>query len=119
MAAHLQRWALLLSAYNYVICYKSTREHSNADGLSRLPLPADRSSLPKGGVTVFNVGQVQALPVTFQYIKSAIRQDHVMSKEIDYVLKGWPTKVPKIDQPYASHQAKPTIENGCLFGVHK
>ena len=114
-AARLQRWALLLSAYDYVICYKSTREHSNADGLSRLPLPADPSSLPKDGVTVFNVGQVQALPVTFQHIQTATRRDPAMSKVINYVLKGWPTKVPEIVQPYAYRQAELTIENGCLF----
>ena len=39
-AARLQRWALLLSAYCYDIEYKPTREHSHADGLSRLPCTA-------------------------------------------------------------------------------
>ena len=38
-AARLQRWALLLSAYDYEIQFKPTKSHSNADGLSRLPLP--------------------------------------------------------------------------------
>jgi len=38
-AACLQRWAILLSAYDCNIQYKSTTNHSNADGLSRLPLP--------------------------------------------------------------------------------
>ena len=35
-AAHLQRWALLLSTYDYEIQFKPTESHSNADGL---PLP--------------------------------------------------------------------------------
>ena len=34
-AARLQRWAILLSAYEYSIAYKPSLEHSNADGLSR------------------------------------------------------------------------------------
>lgn len=34
-AARLQRWALLLSAYQYDIVYKASLEHANADGLSR------------------------------------------------------------------------------------
>lgn len=36
-ASRIQRWALLLSAYNYVVKYRSTKEHTNADALSRLP----------------------------------------------------------------------------------
>ena len=38
-AARLQRWAVLLSAYQYEIQFKPTEAHANADGLSRLPLP--------------------------------------------------------------------------------
>ena len=48
-AARLQRWALLLSAYNYDITYKSTKLHRNADGLSRLPLPSANESHSDGG----------------------------------------------------------------------
>ena len=42
-AARLQRWALLLSSYKYQIQYKATQTHSNADGLSRLPVKTDQS----------------------------------------------------------------------------
>ena len=37
-ATRLQRWALLLAAYNYDIEFRSTKEHGNVDALSRLPL---------------------------------------------------------------------------------
>ena len=36
--ACLQRYALFLAGFNYTIEYKPTREHRNADGLSRLPV---------------------------------------------------------------------------------
>ena len=39
IAARLQRCALYLPAYNYLIEYQSVAKHSNADNLSRLPLP--------------------------------------------------------------------------------
>ena len=38
-SARIQRWALTLSAYNYVISHRAGTANSNADGLSRLPLP--------------------------------------------------------------------------------
>ncbi len=37
-AAHLQRWALILSAYDYEIDCRKSADHSNCDSLSRLPL---------------------------------------------------------------------------------
>ena len=38
-SARIQRWALALAMYDYVIAFKSSKANSNADALSRLPLP--------------------------------------------------------------------------------
>ena len=43
-SARIQRWALTLAAYSYTILYKPGKEISQADGLSRLPLPESVSS---------------------------------------------------------------------------
>ena len=61
-AARLQRWALLLAAYQYEVEFKSTDKHGNAEGLSRLPLPTspENSVLP---VTQINLLQINSLPV--------------------------------------------------------
>ena len=53
-AARLQRWALLLSAYHYKIVFRSTKAHSNADALSRLPLKLvhNESTCSEGASTI-------------------------------------------------------------------
>ncbi|XP_008189838.1 uncharacterized protein K02A2.6-like [Acyrthosiphon pisum] len=42
-AARLQRWVIILAAYNYEIVFKKGESNSNADGLSRLPLESKES----------------------------------------------------------------------------
>ena len=42
-AARLQRWSLILASYDYSIQHRSTVNHSNADSMPRLPLPAEWS----------------------------------------------------------------------------
>ncbi|XP_049332430.1 uncharacterized protein K02A2.6-like [Astyanax mexicanus] len=45
-AARLQQWALLLGAHLYDIEFKGTKQHCNADGLSRLPLSTTVEEIP-------------------------------------------------------------------------
>jgi len=52
-SGHNQRWALTLSVYNYRIQYKPRKDNSNADALSRLPLPEHPSAEVLPGETIF------------------------------------------------------------------
>ena len=61
-AARLQRWAVLLSAYQYEIQFKPTQSHGNADALSRLPLQSEKSTTASEDTTIFNLAQIEALP---------------------------------------------------------
>ena len=93
-AAQLQRWVILLSAYTYDIEFRNTAAHGNADALSRLPLPRkDPEYITE--VHQCNVEQIESLPVTSPNIQKCTRQDSVLSKVLDYTLKGWPSQVPK------------------------
>ena len=40
-AAHMQRWAIFLSAYTYNIEYKGTKKHANADSLPHLQVQGE------------------------------------------------------------------------------
>ncbi|XP_064394484.1 uncharacterized protein K02A2.6-like [Halichondria panicea] len=111
-AARLQRWALLLSTYDYEIQFKPTESHSNADGL---PLPVLDSDNGGEAVSLFNVSQVQSLPVTFQQVQQATKRDPVLSKLLRYVREGWPTQIPDEFKAYHNRQHQITIEHECLL----
>ena len=84
-AARMQRWALVLSGYNYSIEFRPTTAHGNADGLSRLPLGTRHSAAM---YYTFTMGQIQALPVTAERIRSYSYQARQCVESCFKVCKG-------------------------------
>ena len=113
-AAKLQRWAIILSAYQYDILFKPTQQHGNADCLSRLPLPSN-TAMEAFGVDVFNVAQVDSLPVTAEQIGQATRRDPLLSKVLRFTQSGWPQKVPEHLKPFWNRRDELTIECNCVM----
>ena len=118
-AARLQRWALLLSAFSYDIEFKPTRQHGNADGLSRLPLGhRQAAALECHSMTAegaFVIGQMQALPVTVERLQTATRQDPVLSKVLLYAREGWPTETPEEYKTFLNRKHELSTEGDCLL----
>ena len=92
-ATCLQRWALQLSAHHYTIQFRPTKAHANADGLSRLPV---QQSCKKEGhyeSNLFNICQIESLPLTSGQLKQATRTDPILSKVLMFTKAGWPMQV--------------------------
>lgn len=70
-AARMQRWAIILAAYQYDIQYKSSEQHGNCDSLSRLPLPNGSEEETLEGVFYLDLG----LLVSSQEIATATKVD--------------------------------------------
>ena len=51
MSSRIQRWAILLSAYDYSIRYRPGRDLTGADTLSRLPLSPSPGRTPDQEIT--------------------------------------------------------------------
>ena len=87
--ARIQRWALLLSQFDYDLCFKAGKDNVVADALSRLPLSdSDLDST----TPVEYVHMVQALDdknLSFDSIKSLSKSDPVLKKVISCVKYGW------------------------------
>ena len=88
-AARLQRWALQLAAHNYDIVYRNTKYHGNADALSRLPLEHNTKEVGSSrSPQIFNLHQINCLPVTASRIENATRYDPVLHKVLLYTQQG-------------------------------
>ena len=112
-AARLQRWVLILAAYNNKIEFRPTQEHGNVDGLSRLPLPEVTHSDPN--ISMLNVSQIEALPVLADQVQSDVLRDPLLSKVIQYVREWCPSLVPDELKPDWIRRNELSIECNCLF----
>ena len=85
----IQRWALLLSSYQYTVSYKPGSQMANAGVVSKLPLPKMPVSVPSLRETVLLMQSLQTLPLTFSQLKQWTTQDPILSKVHTLLFQGW------------------------------
>ena len=112
----MQRWAIILSAYQYELKFRATDKHANADCLSRLPLEVttEEDTITKSA-SLFNLQQIDSLPVKSEKIAQFTANDPVLSKVIILVQQGWPTQVKDELKPYHKRKDELTVEANCLL----
>lgn len=113
-AARLQTWTILLAAYNYDVEYRSTAKQCNADGLSRLPLPAPESEEISTAALV-NLTLIDALPMSRHQLWHSTERDHVLSRIVKYTRSGWPKQWEPELKLFRNRQHELTVEEGCLL----
>ena len=86
-SSRIQRWALLLSGYQYTIRHKAGKDLSNADALSRLPLSTTvPEELCTPGDLVNLVNHLSTTIVSSADIKDWTSKDEVLSKVVRYLV---------------------------------
>jgi len=76
----LQRWAIILSAYDYKVKYQPSAQHGNADGLSRLSLQEKPQDQDDSSEIVCAVEeQLKSLPIGAKDLRTATAKDPVLS----------------------------------------
>ncbi|XP_045536272.1 uncharacterized protein K02A2.6-like [Papilio machaon] len=135
-ANRLQRYAMFLSAYNYVIEYVRSADNS-ADYLSRASLAgagergavttkAGRASCADAAAALCDRAAYVCfvvdgtLPITVSELRHETSKDVILSRVVNYVLNGWPHKVADLKlKPYFLCRNQLSVENGCLMRGHK
>ena len=100
VTAQLRRWAIELSAYHYKIKFRPTQAHSNADGLSRLPWNEGHFEHHYDEPGIFNMSQLESLPVTSTCLRTLTSRHRVLSRVLRSVKEGWPWQGEPELQPY-------------------
>ena len=96
--SRIQRWALILSHYQYTIQFRPTGKHCNADVCSRYPLPEtdDGTDVDELGTdeqvnTVFHLAVADDKPLLdSQLIAKFSKKDPDIAKVIYCLKEGWP-----------------------------
>ena len=84
--SRIQRLALILSAINSSILYRSGKQKVNADSFSWLPLPTILANVPEQGNTVLLFKCLNIDPLSAAQIKTYTDYDLVLCKVRNYVL---------------------------------
>lgn len=81
--------------------------------MSRLPKNECTEEGPE--IRVFQVRQLESLPIVPADIKRATQRDQVLSKVLQYSRGGWPTSSTEVFRPYSMRRQEISIEDGCLL----
>lgn len=117
-AARIQRWAIILSAYDYTIVYCASEKHSNADGLSRVPLPetsdAGTAAISES-IHALLAEHLEQAPVDADQVARATRTDCMLSKVLKFIMDGWPAVVDSTLKAFHSRRYELSTERGCVL----
>lgn len=123
-ASRQQRWVIQLSAYQYEIQYRTSKNNQNADTLSRLPLQEEGSMWEPSLFSPEEVGRlhcvpINSLPVSVQQIRAATQRDVLLSRVLHFTVNGW-SKDPDGSSdlmPFYRVKDELTVEEGVCFVV--
>lgn len=114
VSPRVQRWSLMMRAYEYKILYKPGKKHANAETFSRLPLPiTGEGTEPADQVLMLDF--LDPAPLTAAQIKGWTAKDVILSQVREYILKGWPLMTDPQMQPYYSRTLALSVRNGCVL----
>ena len=125
-ANRLARSSLMLSQYNYTIEYRPTKQHGNADALSRLPagpdLSFDGEESDNDVDTVCTIKTIssQLQPYSRNQLKDSTNKDPVISEVKRYVREGWPQHIDRPEvQEFKKYSSPLSVVDDCLINGNR
>ena len=114
-SARIKRWSLFLSAYECKIVFRGTKQHGNADALSRFPLPTTPTEVPMAPELVLLLDHLADSLTTINDIRSWARCDPVLAQVLQFIEHGWPHNTDSSLLPYSSRKTELSVHDGCIL----
>jgi len=76
----IQCWSLKLAMYQHTLKFCPTAQHSNADALSRLPLPEILENVPIPGEFVLHIDHLAEASIAAAQLKAWTAKDLLLTK---------------------------------------
>ncbi|XP_065185812.1 uncharacterized protein K02A2.6-like [Sycon ciliatum] len=114
-SGRIQRWALKLANYEFVLEYKPGKQNGCADGLSRLPNPALVPEPPQPAEAVLSLSVLNTTPVTSASVARWTSKDPSLALVYKFVSEGWPQDIPEGLEPYSRRRSELSVLNNCIL----
>jgi len=101
-SSRIKRWSLFLSNYEYLLVFRNTSAHANADALSRLPLPEEPTKAFEVPELVLLAEHLNESPVTASDIRVWTQRDVKLARVLQHIQQGWPNNGDPELEPYSS-----------------
>ena len=118
-SGRIQRWALILQAYNFDLVHCSGKLLGSADTLSRLPLPNKNECIPIPAEWIDTVEFMECTPVTAKEVAKWTKYDPILSKVLHFCSVGWPDKVESTLVPFKNRHLELSIQGDCILWGHR
>lgn len=112
--SRIQRWALLLSQYDYDLVHKAGKDNVVADALSRLPIRDDFESVNPAEYVKL-VESLNFEDISFHTVRKLTKRDPVLSQLSNCLKFGWTNEAKNLLVDYASVKADLSLHNDVIL----
>lgn len=123
-AGRLQRWAIILSAYNYELIHQAAKKVAVADALSRFPVNVEEDSEIESEIAMIfeenetsDIHGINEVQLNHHDIEREMSNDTVLSEIMECIKSGWPkykNNDPEL-KPFFNRKIELSIEKGCIL----
>lgn len=114
-SARIQRWALTLSNYQYILEHTPGTKMGHADGMSRLPSMGAPLEVPVPEEVILALNMLDESPVTAKKIAQWTLKDPILVQVRQFIEQGWPSETGREFAPYSSRKEELSIQQGVLM----